>query len=82
MPDLDAARAFRFEGDTGLCLHRGTWHEFPFPVEDDTDMIVVLSSQTTQDLGQRAANGIEAFGPDLDKKDMRLRAGVVIVLDA
>lgn len=81
MPDLAAARAFRFPGDTGLCLHRGTWHEFPFPVEDDTDMVIVLSSQTTRDLQHRAVNGIEAFGPDLDKKDMTLRAGVVITLE-
>ncbi len=81
MPDFSQVRAFRFEGDTGLCLHRGTWHEFPFAIEDDTDLAVVLSSQTTADLHQRAANGIEAFGPDLDKKDMTLRAGVVFVLD-
>lgn len=81
MPDLTQVRAFRFEGDTGLCLHRGTWHEFPFPLEDDTDLAVVLSSQTTEDLHRRADNGIEAFGPDLDKKDMTLRAGVVFVLD-
>lgn len=81
MPDLAAARAFRFAGDTGLCLHRGTWHEFPFPVEDGTDMIVILSSQTTEDLRHRATNGIEAFGPDLDKKDITLRAGVVLTLD-
>ena len=81
MPDLDAARAFRFAGNQGLCMHVGTWHEFPFPVEDQTDMVVVLSTQTSQDLRTRATNGIEAFGPDLDKKDMTLRAGVTLVID-
>lgn len=81
MPDLAAVRAFRFEGDTGLCLHRGTWHEFPFALEDDTDLAVVLSSQTTADLHRRAENGIEAFGPDLDKKDITLRTGIVFVLE-
>ena len=81
MPDLAAARAFRFEGHQGLCMHVGTWHEFPFPVEDQTDMVVVLSTQTSQDLRTRATNGIEAFGPDLDKKDMTLRAGVTLVID-
>lgn len=81
MPDLDAARAFRFEGNQGLCMHIGSWHEFPFPVEDQTDMVVVLSTQTSQDLRTRATNGIEAFGPDLDKKDMTLRAGVTLVID-
>lgn len=81
MPDFSAVRALRFEGDTGLCLHIGTWHEFPFAIEDDTNIVVVLSSQTTQDLHHRAENGIEAFGPDLDKKDMTLRAGIVFVFD-
>ena len=80
LPDLDAVRAFRFEGDTGISLHRGTWHEFPFALYDETHVIVVLSSQTTQDLQQRAANGIEAFGPDLDKKDITLRCGVCLTL--
>ncbi|MEZ5458906.1 MAG: ureidoglycolate lyase [Steroidobacteraceae bacterium] len=63
MPDFDQVRAFRFEGDTGLCLHLGTWHEFPFALEDDTDLAVVLSSQTTIDLHHRAENGIEALAP-------------------
>ena len=81
LPDLDAARAFRFDGDAGFCLHLGTWHEFPFPLVDDTDVIVVISSQTSQDLRQRTANGIEAFGPDLDKKDITLRHRTVIELE-
>jgi ureidoglycolate lyase len=81
MPEFDKIKAFRFEGDTGLCLHRGTWHEFPFPLEDDTHIIVALSSQTSHDLQQRAPNGIEAFGPDLDKKDITLRAGLCLVLE-
>lgn len=80
LPDLDAVRALRFEGDTGITLHRGTWHEFPFAIQDDTHVVVVLSVQTTRDLQQRAANGIEAFGPDLDKKDMTLRCGVILTL--
>ena len=81
MPDLKAVRALRFDGDAGFCLHLGTWHEFPFALDDDTDIVVALSSQVTEDLHHRAENGIEAFGPDLDKKDMTLRAGVVFVLD-
>ncbi|NBX44561.1 MAG: ureidoglycolate hydrolase [Gammaproteobacteria bacterium] len=80
LPDLDALRAFRFEGDTGITLHRGTWHEFPFAIEDNTHIVVMLSSQTTRDLQQRAPNGIEAFGPDLDKKDINTRFGVTIAL--
>ena len=81
LPDPDSVRAFRFDGSAGFTLHFGTWHEFPFAIEDDTDVIVVLSSQTTADLQHRAANGIEAFGPDLDKKDMTLRLNTVFQID-
>lgn len=81
MPEFDEIKAFRFEGDTGLCIHRGTWHEFPFPVEDDTHIAVLLSSQTSRDLKHRAPNGIEAFGPDLEKIDITLRAGLCLVLE-
>jgi ureidoglycolate lyase len=81
LPDFDAVKAFRFEGDTGLCLHRGTWHEFPFAIEDETYIVVMLSSQTSRDLQNRAPNGIEAFGPDLDKKDIVLREGLCLVLE-
>ena len=35
LPDLDAARAFVFDGSAGLMLHLGTWHEFPFALHDD-----------------------------------------------
>ena len=82
LPDLDSVRAFRFDGSAGLCLDVGTWHEFPFALDDDTHIAVILSSQVTEDLHHRAENGIEAFGPDLDKKDMTLRAGVQFVIDS
>jgi ureidoglycolate lyase len=78
LPDLDEVRAFELDGSTALQLHIGTWHEFPFALQDDTDMIVLLTEQTSADLAQRATNGIEAFGPDLDKKDITLRLRVII----
>lgn len=81
MPDLETVRAFHFDGSAGLCLGLGTWHEFPFAYDDDTHVVVVLSSQVTEDLHNRADNGIEAFGPDLDKKDMVERTGVHFEVD-
>jgi len=76
LPALESVRAFYFDGSAGLCLDVGTWHEFPFVYDDDTHMVVILSAQVTEDLRTPAANGIEAFGPDLDKKDITLRTGV------
>ena len=75
LPDLDRVRAFQFDGSTGFVMHLGTWHEFPFALEPETDVIVVLSSQTVKDLQNTSAGGREAGGPDLQKLDIVARTG-------
>jgi ureidoglycolate lyase len=77
LPDLSQVRAFRFDGSAGFAMHLGTWHEFPFAVEDGTDLVVLLSSQTGYDLKTKDAVTEEAHGPDLDKKDIVARTGHV-----
>ncbi|KQM22281.1 ureidoglycolate hydrolase [Novosphingobium sp. Leaf2] len=77
LPDLSQVRAFRFDGSAGFAMHLGTWHEFPFAVEDGTDLVVLLSSQTGYDLKAKDAVTEEAHGPDLDKKDIVARTGHV-----
>ncbi|MEO9467887.1 ureidoglycolate lyase [Parasphingorhabdus sp.] len=78
LPDLAAARAFRFDGSQSLVMHVGTWHEFPFAMEPDTDILVILSAQTGYDLKNGNPETEEAFGPDLDKKDIVVRTGTVL----
>lgn len=77
LPDVDAVRAFRFDGSAGFTMHLGTWHEFPFAIEDGTDMVVILSTQTGYDLHAKNSVTQEAFGPDLDKKDIVARTGTL-----
>jgi ureidoglycolate lyase len=81
LPDLDRVRAFLFDGSAGFSLHLGTWHEFPFAVQDGTDLVVILSSQTGYDLKGKDAVTEEAHGPDLDKKDIVARTGHVFRFD-
>lgn len=81
LPEIDAARAFLFDGGAGFALHLGVWHEFPFALEDQTDLVVVLSSQTGYDLATKDPQTQEAFGPDLDKKDLVARTGVMLTVD-
>lgn len=81
LPDLGQVRAFRFDGSAGFVMHLGTWHEFPFAIEQDTDIVVILSSQTGYDLKAKDAVTEEAFGPDLDKKDIVARTGTVFRFD-
>ena len=80
LPDLQDLVALRFDGRSGFVMHRGTWHEFPFAVEDGTDLVVVLSKSAHADLAPSNVHENEAHGPDLDKKDVVARLGIVIEL--
>ncbi|MEM7568178.1 MAG: ureidoglycolate lyase [Pseudomonadota bacterium] len=75
MPGPDDLEAFVFDGSSGFMMNKDVWHEFPFALEDDTDLIVLLSAQTNANL-QQDPNGMgEAQGPDLDKRNYRKRVG-------
>ncbi len=78
MPDFDKLEAFRFDGQNGFCMHVGTWHEFPFALEPDTDVIVILRNETNRNLSNIKDN--EASGPDLDKKNILQRTGTIFEL--
>lgn len=76
LPDLDQARALRFDGNAGLQMHVGTWHEFPFAVGDAVDMVVVLRNETNRNL--EVMQDGEAVGGDLEKRNVRARLGVTL----
>lgn len=76
MPDLDRVEAFLFDGSAGFCMKIGCWHEFPFPLVDGTDLIVILRGETHREL--QAMTGGEALGADLDKKDIAARTGMLL----
>ena len=75
--DLDKVEAFLFDGSAGFTMKLGTWHEFPFAVEDDTNLIVVLRQEATDGLIRDNVIQDEAQSPDLDKKDLLRRANVL-----
>ncbi len=74
-PDLDKVEAFLFDGSAGFNMKIGTWHEFPFALIDGTEVIVILRNETNRNL--RKIEGGEAHGPDVDKKDLQRRFGIV-----
>jgi ureidoglycolate lyase len=74
-PELEDIEAFAFDGSAGMCLNIGTWHEFPFPLQEATNVIVVMSEETKRDLKNTVAG--EAHGGDLEKLDLQKRFGVV-----
>ena len=77
MADLDKVEAFLFDGSAGFTMKLGTWHEFPFAVEDDTNLIVVLRKEATDGLIRDNVIQDEAQSPDLDKKDLLQRANLL-----
>lgn len=79
LPDIADVRALLFDGSAGFALKIGAWHEFPMALVDNTDVIVLLRRDTVRDLRHKQGN--EAHGPDLDKKDIVARCGVVLAVD-
>lgn len=76
-PDPANVRVLRFDGSAGFMLHIGAWHEFPFALEADTDLLVILRNETHRDLEMRADD--EAIGGDLEKRNLRARLGFSFV---
>lgn len=70
--------ALRFDGSAGFALHPGTWHEVPLALLPETDLLILTRAETMRDLRRRIGN--EAEGPDLDKRDLEPRLGLVYVV--
>lgn len=75
LPDPAQMVALRFAGGMAFALHPGTWHEVPLALEPATDMLILTRADTMRDLRRKVGN--EASGPDLDKRDLVARLGVV-----
>jgi ureidoglycolate lyase len=72
-PDPATVRAFRFDGSSGIMLHIGTWHEFPFAAAGTADVVVLLRRETMSNLEVREND--EAVGGDLEKRNLQARLG-------
>jgi ureidoglycolate lyase len=81
LPDLDNVRAFYFDGSCGVCMLVGTWHEVPFPLEDATHFIAIVTNETNRNLEQHDAKFFEADGGDLLKRNLLHRFDAQFHLD-
>lgn len=79
-PDLANVKCFHFDGSAGIVMHVGTWHEVPFPIDGDTNFIVICTNETNDNLEQQDENG-ESHGGDLDKVRIERRFGHRIVIE-
>jgi len=76
VPRPEDVHAFLFDGTAGFTMSIGTWHEFPFALAPDTDIVVILRSETNADL--RNVRDGEAEGADLDKRDLTRRTNQLV----
>ena len=81
MPDLDKLEAFLFDGSVGFMMHLGTWHDFPFALFDNTQLLVILRKEATDGLVRDNMVQDEAEGPDLEKRDILARHNTLIHFD-
>lgn len=81
LPDLDQVEAFLFDGSAGFTMKLGTWHEFPFVIEDDTNFVVMIRREATDGLIRDNVVQDEAQSPDLDKKDLLQRCNLTFCLE-
>ena len=82
LPVLDSVRAFVVPGDVGAKAHRGTWHEVPLPLVDNSLTLLtshhgVTSGWAELDDGQEIHKG----DTDEEKLNVTDRSGVVLMVD-
>ena len=82
LPAPESLEAFRFDGSAGFMMFENVWHDFPFPEVENTDLIVLLSTATTEALHSDNVVEGEATGTDLEKRNVRHRYGANIRLIA
>ena len=67
LPKLDETRAFVVPGHMAIQLHRGTWHENPFPTKDDQFFLVTSHQALTRGHQKNPVAGLEAMPLDLER---------------
>ena len=79
MPTLDSLRAFVLPGDKAIQIHRGTWHEVPIPIVDQSLLIVTSHTELTTGWGELGGDGeITNLGGIEEKLDVTARSGAVV----
>jgi ureidoglycolate lyase len=80
-PALDAIKAFVVPGDVSLSLHRGTWHEPPFPTIDGQLFLITSHERLTQGLQCRLDDNGELNQYDVEKRSPFYRTGKRVSVD-
>lgn len=74
-PAFEEIEAFLVPGDVGLNIHRGTWHEPPFPTRDGQRFLITSQPDVTQGLQTKVDENGEVHLLDVDKRNPVYRTG-------
>ena len=69
--------AFIVPAGSGAQIYRGTWHEPPMPLVDQSWVFVTSHKQLTQGLGVDPGEKNEIGQLDVDKRDVTARTGMI-----
>ena len=81
IPAPEHVRAFLVPGDAAVNIHRGTWHEPPFPLVDGTLVLMTNHQVLMEGLASEVDANKELQKPDLDKRNVGERAKLVLRLE-
>jgi ureidoglycolate lyase len=81
IPDVSHMRAFLTPGNVALQIHRGTWHEIPFPLQATQDCLTLSHQALTRGLAseQDAKQSIDRL--DVEKRNIREVAGYAVAIE-
>ena len=68
LPSYADTKAFIVPGDAAIQLHRGTWHENPFPLRDNQWFLVTSHAALTRGHQKNPAQGLETLPLDLERR--------------
>lgn len=80
VPAIEDVHAFFVPGNTGLNIHRGTWHEPPFPLTNNSVVLTTSHQSLTQGLETNLDETSEISQLDVEKRNITDRAGYILKL--
>ena len=82
LPVLDSVRAFLVPGEAAAAAHRGTWHEVPLPLVDNSLTLLTSHHGVTSGWAELdEEQEIHKGDTDEEKLNVPDRSGVVLMLD-
>ena len=80
-PELHKVVCMLFDGSAGFVMHKGVWHEQPFPLQPNTNAVCILRNETVRELKPTDTKTNECHGQDIDKLNISARYNIVFTAD-